>query len=71
LCANTPADGSITLDRVSIHQLGNHLAVIVGFVELMLADAPPDDPHRQDLLDVRAAAVAVAKLIGVGHNVSS
>jgi hypothetical protein len=56
--------GSITLDLDSVHQLSNHLAVIIGFVELMLADAAPDDPHRNDLMEVRAAAVGAAKLIG-------
>ena len=44
----------------SIHQLSNHLAVIVGFVELMLAEAAPDDPRRNDLMEVRAAAVGAA-----------
>ena len=50
-------------DPASIHLLSNHLAVIVGFVELMLADAAPDDPRRPDLMEVRTAAVAAAKLI--------
>ena len=59
-----PARGSITLDRAAIHQLSNQLAVIIGFVELMLADASPNDPHHQDLVEVRAAAVEAAKLIG-------
>jgi hypothetical protein len=64
LCADIPARGSITLDRASLHLLSNHLAVILGFVELMLADAPPDDPHRQDLVEVRAAVIDAANLIG-------
>jgi hypothetical protein len=59
-----PAPGSITLDPEAIHLLSNHLAVIVGFIELMLADAAPDDPHRNDLIEVRTAAVEAAKLIG-------
>jgi hypothetical protein len=63
LCADPPAPGSVTLDRASIHELSNHLAVIVGFVELVLADVPPDDPHRQDLLEIRAAAVELVRLI--------
>jgi hypothetical protein len=37
--------------------------VILGFVELMLADVPPDDPHRCDLIEVRTAVVEAAKLI--------
>jgi len=58
-----PSRGSITLDPESIHLLSNHLAVIVGFVELMLADAAPGDSHFNDLVEIRAAAVAAANLI--------
>jgi hypothetical protein len=64
MCADFSSRGSITLDSASVHQLSNHLAVIIGFVELMSADARPDDPHRSDLMEVRAAAVEVAKLVG-------
>jgi len=67
LCAEGPVRGSITLDPLAIHALSNHLAVIVGFVELMLADATADDPHRNDLLEVRAAALEAAKLIGTAR----
>jgi len=38
--------------------------VILGFIELMLADTPPDDPRRNDLIEVRSAVVAAAKLVG-------
>jgi hypothetical protein len=64
LCADTPARGSIVLDRAAVHLLSNHLAVILGLAELMLADAPPDHPHRPDLIAIRAAAIGVATLIG-------
>jgi hypothetical protein len=64
LCADVPGRGSVTLDQHDIHLLSNHLAVIIGFVELMIADAAPDDPHFNDLMDVRAAAIAAANLIG-------
>ncbi len=37
--------------------------VILGFIELMLADVPPDDPHHSDLIEVRTAVVEAAKLI--------
>jgi hypothetical protein len=59
-----PPRGSVTLDPDAIHLLSNHLAVIVGFVELMLADAAPHEPHFNDLIEIRAAAVAAANLIG-------
>jgi hypothetical protein len=38
--------------------------VIIGFVELMIADAVPGQPHFNDLLEIRTAAVAAASLIG-------
>ena len=63
MCADRPSRGSITLDPEAIHLLANHLAVIVGFVELMLADAAPGDSHFNDLVEIRAAAVAAANLI--------
>ena len=59
-----PVPGSITLDPEAIHRLSNHLMVILGFIELMLADTPPGDPRRNDLSEVRSAVVAAAKLIG-------
>ena len=58
-----PVLGSITLDPEAIHRLSNHLMVILGFIELMLADASPDDPRRSDLIEVRTAVVEAAKLI--------
>jgi hypothetical protein len=39
-----------------VHQLKNHLAVIVGYCDLLLADTPAADPRRADLLDIYKAA---------------
>ena len=61
-----PRRGSVTLDPEAIHLLSNQLAVIVGF-ELMLADAAPGDAHFNDLVEIRAAAVAAANLISRGQ----
>jgi hypothetical protein len=47
-----------------MHQMSNYLAVILGFVELILADTTEEDPHYADLIEVRNAAVDAAKLIG-------
>jgi len=52
------------LDGPSMHQMSNYLAVILGFVELIIADTPEDAPHYSDLLEVRNAAVEAARLIG-------
>lgn len=63
LCADVPIRGSLTLSPADLHVLSNHLAVIVGFVELMIADAAAGEPHFKDLLEIRAAAVGAANLI--------
>jgi hypothetical protein len=39
-----------------IHRLKNHIAIIVGFTELLIADCADDDPKRSDLLEVQKAA---------------
>jgi signal transduction histidine kinase len=39
-----------------IHALKNHLAVILGFSELLLHEFPEDDPRRADLVEVLHAA---------------
>ena len=31
------------------HDFKNHLGIILGFVDLLLEDVPPDDPKRGDL----------------------
>lgn len=52
------------LDGVAVHALSNHLAVILGFIELVLAETKPDDPRRTDLIEIRDAAVEAARIIG-------
>ena len=50
-----------TLDGRAVHALSNHLAVILGFIELVLAQTKPDDPRRKDLLEIRDAAREAAR----------
>lgn len=52
------------LDSAAVHALSNHLAVILGFIELVLAETKPDDPRRGDLVEIREAAAEMAKIIG-------
>jgi hypothetical protein len=52
------------LDGPAMHQLANYLAVILGFVELILADTTPDNPRYEDLIEIRNAAVDAARLVG-------
>ena len=44
-----------TNDEV-IHDLKNHLAVIMGFCDLLVSDTAAGDPRTADLLEVRQAA---------------
>jgi hypothetical protein len=53
-----------TIDSAAVHALSNHLAVILGFIELVLGETKPDDPRRSDLVEIREAAVEMAKIIG-------
>jgi hypothetical protein len=39
-----------------VHQLKNHLAIIVGYCDLLIAETPDDDPRKRDLRDVHKAA---------------
>jgi hypothetical protein len=43
-------------DADVLHQLKNHLAVIVGFTDLLLAEAQEGDPRTADLREVHNAA---------------
>jgi hypothetical protein len=55
---------STVLDGPAVHALSNHLAVILGFIELVLAETKPDDPRRNDLIEIRDAAVEAARILG-------
>lgn len=55
---------NVALDGAAIHALSNHLAVILGFIELVLAETKPDDARRGDLIEIRDAAAEMAKIIG-------
>ena len=44
------------LDAETEHTVKNHLAVIVGFCELLLADTPPEDPRHADVQEINRAA---------------
>jgi hypothetical protein len=61
--ATKPTSAAV-IDGIAVHGLSNHLAVILGFIELVLAETKPDDPRRPDLVEIRDAAVEAAKIIG-------
>jgi hypothetical protein len=57
-------------DGDPIHRLKNHLCIVVGFCELLIAECPSDDPRRADLLEVHhAAQEALAVLPEVAQRV--
>ena len=58
----TPDDGqrgARVLDSETEHTIKNHLAVIAGFCELLLAEMAPGDPHRTDLEEIGRSAGAL------------
>jgi two-component system, cell cycle sensor histidine kinase and response regulator CckA len=42
--------------RRAVHDLNNHLAVILNYAAFVIEDTPADDPRREDLLEIRRAA---------------
>ena len=54
----------VRLDPSTVHALSNQLSVILGFVEIVIAQTPDDDPRHSDLIEIREAAIQVAELIG-------
>lgn len=60
---DTPSAPS-RLTREDVHALSNHLAVIVGFIELVLTETSPDDPRHGDLVEIRNAAHECARIVG-------
>lgn len=49
----------------ALHQLGNQLQVILGFIELIIADTPPDHLHSEEFVEIRNAALKAVRLIGM------
>lgn len=54
------------LDIETEHTLKNHIAVIVGYCELMLEETALDDPRRGDMVEVHRAATAVLAMFAEG-----
>jgi hypothetical protein len=55
--------GSMTDDEKSRHDFKNQLAIICGFSEILIAEAAPGDPRRQDLEEIHKAAVTALELL--------
>ena len=46
-----------------VHQLKNHLSIVIGFCDLLLEDMAQDDPKRGDIQEMRKAGQAALELI--------
>lgn len=42
-------------DARVIHSFKNHLAIIIGFSDLLLSEMPADDPRRKDVAEINQA----------------
>ena len=50
-------------DSPELHQLKNHLAIIVGFCDLLLGDMTDNDPKRADIQEMRKAGQAALDML--------
>lgn len=48
---------------VIVHELGNHLGIVLGFTELVIDTLAEDDARRADLEEVRGAAKKAVALL--------
>ena len=54
---------NVMKDRQALHDLKNHLASIIGSIELLLLDTPAEDLRRADLLNIETAVRAAIALL--------
>ena len=52
-----------TAEPPEIHQLKNHLSIIIGFCDLLLSDLASDDPKRVDIQEMRKAGQAALEML--------
>ncbi len=50
-------------DSRRMHNVRNHLSVIIGFCDLLLGEIPPSDRKHADILEMRKAAHAAIALL--------
>jgi len=46
-----------------MHRLKNHLAVIIGFCDLLVEEAAVNDPRRSDFLELQQSARAAMAIL--------
>jgi hypothetical protein len=52
-----------TAENRNRHDFRNHLGIILGFSEMLLADAAADDPRRSDFEEIHKAVTAALDLL--------
>ena len=50
-------------DRRRLHNVRNHLSIILGYCDLLIAEIPDTDRKHADLLEIRKAAAAASALL--------
>lgn len=50
-------------DSPLLHEFKNHLAVIIGFCDLLLRELPDGDSRRADVQEIRKASTAAIALL--------
>ena len=53
----------LILDGETVHQLGNQLGIVLGFVEVLLMECSEDHPSYTELNEIRSAATQAAALL--------
>jgi hypothetical protein len=51
------------LERETAHALKNHLAIIIGFAEVLREECPDEDPRRPDIEEIHKAALAAVAIV--------
>lgn len=57
----TPSE--TTEENPVLHELKNHLSVIVGYCDLLLRNIPADDQMRRDVAEMHKAGQAAIELL--------
>jgi len=53
----------LLLDGETVHQLGNQLGIVLGFVEVLLLECNAAHPFHAELNEIRSAATQAAALL--------
>ena len=53
----------LAADSKARHDFKNHMGIILGFSELLIADMADDDPRKPDVMEIRTAALSAMELL--------